>query len=270
MTSTPMPLPTDMSAPGRWFHPLEADRDASVLLFLLPHAGGGAAMFRDWLPLLPSDVAPRALTSPGRDARLAEPPLRDWDALYGAVHDAVVGELDGRPYAVFGHCLGAHLAFRLAGRLVAEGRPAPVLLGVSGWAPRGFFRASLADSEMPEADLLAHVRRLGSFPEEIQRDPALLARVLPALRADLRVAATFTDDGAEVTCPLVSYGGDADPLMVEPDAMTHWADRTSHYLGHTWLPGGHFFPEEHAAEIAPHFVRMLRAVHTPPTPQPSA
>ncbi|CQR59825.1 thioesterase II family protein [Streptomyces leeuwenhoekii] len=264
MTSVPFAAGTPV--PGDWFHPPKgdrADRDAALVLFLLPHAGGGAAMFRDWLPLLPSDVAPRALTAPGREGRLAERPLQDWDALYGAVHDAVVAELDGGPYAVFGHCLGAHLAFRLTTRLTAEGLPAPVLLGVSGWSPRGFFRPTLADSTMPEAELLAHIRRLGSFPEEVQRDPAMLARVLPALRADLRVAATFADDGAKATCPLVSYGGDADPLMVEPDAMTHWADRTSRYLGHAWLPGGHFFPEEHADQIAPHFVRTLRTVHRP-------
>lgn len=253
-----------MSQEGHWFHPVEPLRDASVRLYMLPHAGGGAIMYRDWLPHLPADVALRATTSPGRHSRIDEPPFQDWEPLYQTLHAALLNDLDDTPFALFGHCLGAQLAFRLATRLAAEGGPRPVLLGVSGWSPVGFFKPAEEHSRMPQEELVAYIKTLGSFPDEVADSPELLSLIVPALRADLRVASQFMDDGAGVDCPLVSYGGDADPLMVLPDAMAHWPERTPHYLGHHEYPGGHFFVEEHPTAISTHFLGLLSQVRTAP------
>ncbi|MGW3402309.1 thioesterase II family protein, partial [Streptomyces zhihengii] len=102
-----------MSRTGQWFHPVEPSPDASVRLFLLPHAGSGAIIYRDWEKLLPADIAAQAVTLPGRHNRRTETMYEDWDPLVEALHEAVLDELDDRPFAFFGHCLGAQLAFRL-------------------------------------------------------------------------------------------------------------------------------------------------------------
>lgn len=49
----------DMSTAGSWFHPPQPDPDAAVRLFLLPHAGSGAIIYRDWPTLLPPTSPPR-------------------------------------------------------------------------------------------------------------------------------------------------------------------------------------------------------------------
>lgn len=247
----------EMSSAGHWFHPVEPAPEATVRLFLLPHAGSGAVVYRDWGSLLPETIAPQAVTLPGRHNRRDEKTYDDLDPLLDALHDAVIDDLDERPFAFFGHCLGAQLAFRLTAMMEEEGGPTPVLLGVSGWSPVGFFKPTEEQSLMPEAEIVEWIKMLGSFPAEIYDNPEMLALVVPALRADLRVAAQHIDDAAGVATPLVSYGGRSDPLMEEPDAMSHWAGRSPEYLGHTDYPGGHFYMDTHAEAVTAHFAHRL-------------
>lgn len=253
-----------MSAEGHWFHPVEPPEEARTRLFLLPHAGSGAIIYRDWWELLPPTVAAQAVTLPGRHNRREERTYADWEPLLDALYDALLTELDDRPFAFFGHCLGAQLAYRLTVRLAADGAPTPALLGISGWSPVGFFQPTEEQSRMPEPELVEWIKKLGSFPAEIYDNPEMLALVVPALRADLSVAAQYTDDGAAVICPLVSYGGKCDPLQEAPDAMRHWAARTDAYLGHREYPGGHFYIDSHAeavtADLARHLDRLETAV----------
>lgn len=250
----------EMSRTGQWFHPVEPSPDASLRLFMLPHAGSGAIIYRDWEKLLPADIAPQAVTLPGRHNRREEGTFEDWDLLLDALHEAVLDDLDDRPFAFFGHCLGAQLAFRLTIRMEEEGGPSPVMIGMSGWSPVGWNAPTVEQSRMPDPELVEWIKHLGSFPAEIYDNPAMLALVVPALRADLRVAAQYVDDNAGVSCALASYGGRSDPLQEDPDAMKHWAERSKGYLGHSEYPGGHFYIDAHAQAVTMHFAQRLQRV----------
>src|SRR3954466_4221859 len=149
---------------GEWFQPVEPDPDAGIRLFLLPHAGSGAIIYRDWADLLPSDISAQAVTLPRRHHRREEPAIAEWDPLLDALLEAVLAELDDRPFAFFGHCLGAQLAFRMTIRMAEENLARPMLLGMSGWAPLGFFIPTPEQVHMPEAELVEWIKKLGSFP----------------------------------------------------------------------------------------------------------
>jgi surfactin synthase thioesterase subunit len=242
---------------GQWFQPVQPDPDAAVRLFLFPHAGSGAIIYRDWAELLPPAISPQAVTLPGRHDRRGEPAHEEFELLLDSLYDAVLEEVDERPFAFFGHCLGAQLAFRLTVRMAEDGVRGPVLAGMSGWAPEGFFAPTVEQARMPEADLVGWIKKLGSFPAAIYDNPEMLALVIPALRADLLVAAQYEDDAAAVPCPLVSYGGRSDPLMEDSDAMDSWRFRSPQYLGHREYPGGHFYIDEHALEVTTDFSSLL-------------
>jgi surfactin synthase thioesterase subunit len=256
-------MDTTVSSAGpanRWFSPTEPAPEARVRLILLPHAGSGAAAYRGWSRLLPAEVGAQALTLPGRQSRRAEPLLVDWDALVDDLHRATLSTVDdGRPYALFGHCIGAMLAYRLTVRLEAEGDRPPSLLGISGWAPEGFYRAPEGHEKLSASEFGELVKDLGAFPEELFADPDMMELVLPPVIADFRVAAQYEDDKAVVDCPVVSYAGRSDPLL-EPDAMAIWAERSRRYLGHNSYPGGHFYVSEYAAAVMSDFARRLMRV----------
>lgn len=244
-----------------WFTPEEPPDDARIRVLLMPHAGSGAAAYRGWNRLLPTEFGAQALTLPGRQSRRAEPLPVDWDTLLDDLHEAVLSTVDdGRPYAVFGHCIGAMLAYRLAVRMEADGDPAPVLLGMSGWAPRGFFRAPAGHETLSMDEFGGMFKDLGAFPEELWSDPDMLDLVLPPVVADFRIAVQYEDDEAVVATPVVTYAGDADPLLVEPDAMAVWTRRSRRYLGHREYPGGHFYVNEHTAAVLSDFTRCLLRV----------
>jgi surfactin synthase thioesterase subunit len=243
---------------GRWFSPAEPPPEARIRLFMMPHAGSGAAAYRGWSRLLPAEIGVQALTLPGRQSRRTEPLPVDWDTLLSELHRAMLATLDDeRPYALFGHCIGAMLAYRLTVRLEAEGDPPPSLLGMSGWAPKGFYRAPPDQDKLSVSELGGLFKDLGAFPGELWADPDMLDLVLPPVIADFRVAAQYEDDRAVVDCPLVSYAGRSDPLLVEPDAMTSWTERSRRYLGHHEYPGGHFYVSDHAAAVMSDFARRL-------------
>lgn len=243
---------------GRWFSPAELPPEARMRLFMLPHAGSGAVAYRGWSLLLPAEVGVQALTLPGRQSRRTEALLLDWGTLLDDLHRALLDVLDDeRPYALFGHCIGSLMAYRLAVRLEAEGDPPPSLLGMSGWAPRGYVRAPLDQDALSASELEKLVKDLGAVPEEVWADKDMLDLVLPPVIADFRVAAQYEDDGAVIDCPVVSYVGQSDQLVTEPGAMRSWAERSRQYLGNNEYPGGHFYISDHAAAVMSDFSRRL-------------
>ncbi|MFF5569108.1 thioesterase II family protein [Streptomyces sp. NPDC012623] len=242
-----------------WFTGSDADPDAPFTAFVFPHAGGSAAQYRSWSQTMPPGFDVRVLQLPGRQERFQEKALDDLDAVVEALQEPFEGELDGRPYLIFGHSFGALLAYRLAVALVRDGGTAPALLGVSGWAPgsevAGPGRETVAG--LSDAELLDRVAELGMMPHGVSLDPATLATVLPALRGDLLAVGGFRDDLAPAPCPVAAFGGADDPLL-PGEGMDAWARRGTDFLGTTTFPGGHFYLFDHAAAVQHSLGRHLR------------
>ena len=208
-----------------WLHPADADPDAAARLILLHHAGGSATSYGPWLSLFPTDVAVQAVQLPGRHERRNEPPYTMLAPLVEALVAELEAELDDRPYALFGHSMGAMLAYRLANRL----HPSPVVVGLSGWLP------SDGRSRTP-----------------------LSSDASAALEADLAVCTDFRDDGAPVDGPAVAYAGREDALAPPEDMAATWKDRCGRFHGVKTFPGDHFFLHEHAAAIANDLTQLIR------------
>jgi surfactin synthase thioesterase subunit len=242
---------------GRWFQSPDVAPGAATQLFLFHFAGGSAAMYREWAALLPGDVEQQCLQLPGRQDRLGEDTFCEIEPLTDALVEALAAELDDRPYAVFGHCLGAMLAYRLAVAAPAAGVRAPAFIGVSGWAPRGFAELEPAQMDLPDADFAAWVGRLGLLPAQVFQDPQVFRMALPVLRADLGVYSSYRDDGAQVPCAVMAYSGKSDALM-GPGAMSSWADRTPRFLGNCAFPGNHFFIQDQAIAVTTDLTRLIR------------
>lgn len=224
----------------KWFLTPEARASASFQLFCFPYAGGSAAVFRDWGRLLPGDVEVQALQLPGRGWRVRESPRTDMVELADEVAAAVADRAD-RPFALFGHSMGAWLAFLVAGRLESLGR-----------APRGLFASgrqgpSMGCTEPPlrqlsDPDFLKQVQaRYGAIPAAILEAPDVLELLLPSLRADVEALERYVHrPGRPLSCPVTAFGGLHDPL-VSSDQLDSWALETSGAFRVETFPGGHFY-----------------------------
>lgn len=246
-----------VSVAARWFRPAGARPEAPARLFFFPHGGGAAAAYGHWSALLPADVELLLVQLPGRHDRRTEQPFTRVEPLVEALVEALEAELDGRPFAFFGHSMGGMLAYRLTVALQRNGIPGPVLLGVSSWAPEGYLDGARELSDLTDAELAAKVADLGALPAEISASPDMLQVVLPTLRADLAVYGDHVDDGAVVSCPVAAYGGKSDPLLL-PGAMALWATRSPAFLGVSEFSGDHFYLDEHAVAVAGDLARHLQ------------
>ncbi|MFJ1795215.1 thioesterase II family protein [Kitasatospora griseola] len=239
-----------------WLRPAESDPDAEAALFLFHYSGGGVSMYSRWPDYLPPSVECRRIQLPGRQDRLKEPPFTEFDPLVSKLSEIVAAESGDRPFVLFGHSMGALLAYRVAVRLEREGSARPAMLGVSGWAPEGFTMPTRGLAEGPDGAIASLLEELGTVSPEVLTDPALTAMVVAPMRADLAVCADYRDDGATVDCPVVAYTGRRDPYLA-PGAMRSWQERSHAFLGLREFPGGHFFIHDEGPGIATDLVQLL-------------
>lgn len=104
---------------------------ATTRLFCFPFAGGGAATFRPWTQHLDSSIELVAIEPPGRQTRIDEPAIRDLQTFLKGLVPALLPFLD-KPFAMYGHCLGALTLFETARALIREHGAAPAHIFVSG------------------------------------------------------------------------------------------------------------------------------------------
>ncbi len=225
-----------------WLRPAEAGAEATVRLLLFHYAGGGVAMYSRWPSLVPAEISCQRVQLPGRQDRHGEELFTRLDPLLDALREVLEAEEDGRPTVLFGHSMGALIAYRLG--LAIK----PALVGVAGWAPVGF-RGPSAQTLADDQQIVEGVLALGSAMPTLLADDELRELMVPVMRADMAVCADYRDDGAALPCPLVAYAGADDPL-VPVSAMASWAERSPLFLGTRQFPGGHFFIHDHAAAIA--------------------
>lgn len=227
-------------------------------LVCLPFAGGGVAPYRPWARALPDDVELLAAALPGREARLRERPLDTIGDMLEAIVPAVAAVADELPYAIFGHSMGALLAFELALALERLDVRAPSHLFVSARRPPDEAEEMPPMEGLPDAAFLDELqRRYNAVPEAVRNEPELLALLLPALRADLRAIERYAPRAdARVRCPVHVYGGLDDRHPV-PAQLPGWARVAARPIRTRLFAGDHFYlttqRDALAADIAAHW-----------------
>jgi medium-chain acyl-[acyl-carrier-protein] hydrolase len=223
-----------------WIVRLSTSPSARARLFCFPYGGAGSLAFREWTRAFPPSVELAAVQLPGRENRFPEPAFADWPPLVSALADAVLPALD-RPFAFYGHSLGALVAFALALELRRRGGPLPFHLVVSGRGAPHRPPARRRPIDLTDEELAAELRTLGGTPEEIFEHPELLEMLLPTLRADFRLNATYAmGDEPPLDVPVTAYGGLDDAEAAEEDLVA-WRDLTGGPFRARMFPGGHFF-----------------------------
>ncbi|MFE1250329.1 thioesterase II family protein [Streptomyces sp. NPDC058766] len=220
-----------------------------VSLHCFAHAGAGVSAFHGWPARLGPGTAPWPHLLPGRDRRRREPRVTTREALLADLFDGF--RAPSGPYVLYGHSLGALVAYTLARALHEAGLPAPALLAV-GACPPPDAASALADAcrESPDR-LLDLLDSLGVVPEGAHPGGLWHRAVLPVLRDDLtladslRRAARAPVAGGPFAVPLLAVAGDGDPLA-PPAAMAGWARWTAGPVVRRTVAGDHFFVRGHA------------------------
>jgi surfactin synthase thioesterase subunit len=151
--------------------------------------------------------------------------------------EALMPFLD-RDYSVFGHSLGAQVAFAFARAAEGTGYRLPNVVAVSASSPP-FHPPSHPDHQhRSDAELIPYLKGLGAA---FIGDEDLQSLVLPLLRADFRLSDSLRENGRyRITRPIIAFAGDRD-TSVTPATMTRWDLATSSHFQLHAVGGDHFF-----------------------------
>ncbi|MFI6729728.1 alpha/beta fold hydrolase [Streptomyces sp. R-74717] len=209
-------------------------------LVCLPFAGAGASFFRPWSQLNESlEVLPLQL--PGRERLIDAEPYREVGEATDGLFRDLVDQLSGtRRVALFGHSLGAVLAYELAHRVTAAPDLELLRLFVSGSPEPGTQRPRRATG-LPDDEFLAQVSEFAGYSHEALEDPEMREMILPTLRADVQLHESYAPSTPlPLNVPITSIRGTEDTLVDSDDAAA-WAKVAGRDFEYVEIPGGHMY-----------------------------
>lgn len=222
-----------------WFRAPRPVTGPRSRLVCFPYAGGNAAAYHSWAGWLPAGVELVTAVLPGRAERWDEPAVADLDELVSGLVSAAGPLLGPAPLLLFGHSLGATVAYEFGRALATAYGSVPAALLVSG-APAPPVRRRRTGRQLSDEDLEQVLLKRTDLPAGWLTSE-LKPLVFPALRTDLRMLDGYRwRPGALPGVPVVAFGGDADP-DVSPADLRAWQRCTTGPARTHVLAGDHFF-----------------------------
>ncbi|MGQ4487826.1 thioesterase II family protein [Streptomyces sp. SAS_281] len=231
-----------------WIRRFQSAPEAASQLVCFPHAGGSAVYFLPVARAMAPSVDVLAVQYPGRQDRRAEPCVEDVHELADRAAAELLAWAD-RPLCLFGHSLGATLAYEVALRLEREGVDLVGLIASGRRAPSRHRDERI--HELDDQGLIEDLRRLSGTDARMLADPEILEMILPYVRGDYKAAETYrprTSGETRVSCPVVVMTGDADPHVTNEEAHA-WSAHSSGPFDLHEFSGGHFFINDHAPAV---------------------
>jgi surfactin synthase thioesterase subunit len=221
-----------------WVRRFQLEPQSKVRLICFPHAGGSASYYSPFTAHLSPQVEVLAIQYPGRQERFLETRIESIPELADAVSSALLQWRD-RPFALFGHSMGAFVAFEVARRMQERG-VSPLSTFLSG-APAPSHRPHKTLHLLDESDLAAELCRMGGTNPELLADQDMQAMILPIARGDIKALETYAcAAGAKLDCPIWAFVGTADAEAPVEDAAA-WREYTTSDFELKVFPGGHFY-----------------------------
>jgi medium-chain acyl-[acyl-carrier-protein] hydrolase len=231
-----------MSTPNpktNWFFYPAPQPHAKVRLFCFPYAGGGSTTFRSWSKNLTNFIELCTAQLPGRESRISEQPYDHLITMVDKLSETIVPHLT-KPFALFGHSMGAMISIELARALRRKLNVEPVHLFVSGRRAPQMPRTRERTYNLPESGFIEELRRLNGTPPEVLANPELMQLMIPLLRADFSVCQTYEyQPEPPLSCPITVFGGLEDETSREE--LDAWREQTSANCTVRMAPGNHFF-----------------------------
>ncbi|MGP9652847.1 thioesterase II family protein [Halomonas sp. AOP35-4E-18] len=240
--------------PNLWVRAYRLTPTPRLRLACFAHAGGSASFFRSWTKFLPEDIDLLALQYPGREDRFNEPHMTDMASLAEGTFHALL-EFSDSPLVLFGHSLGAALAYETALKLEQSGAPLAQLFVSAHPAPH-LQRGGTMHLGSEEA-LLEDIRRQQCINNALLNDADLRRVFLPIVRSDYKVIETYRREKTRaLKCPVNVTLGDSDTEVTDIEALG-WREASRLSVSQNYFSGGHFYLVEQRARLIKHLLFQL-------------
>jgi medium-chain acyl-[acyl-carrier-protein] hydrolase len=227
--------------PSPWFVPLRESNGSKIRLVCFHSAGGHANNFRSWVTSLPKEIDVIGIELPGRGRRFSEPLVQNYIEVVDPLLSTFATTQD-KPLILYGHSLGAILAYELVRALSDRQMRIPLALIVAACAPPHVLSKHIPISELRDSEFVAALRDYNGTKEEVFEHDELVNLVLPMLRADFRMGEKYPRGAGApaVSCPITAVGADQD-RWITSDEIYAWRQMTSAKFSARIISGDHFF-----------------------------
>jgi medium-chain acyl-[acyl-carrier-protein] hydrolase len=224
-----------------WISCPNPNSQAWLRLFCFPYAGGGTTQYHGWAKTLSPSIELYAVRFPGRESRLREAPHVRIEPLVEELSNALSPYFD-KPFAFFGHSMGALVSFELTRLLSRQNGTQPLCLIVSGHRAPHLPERETPLYHLPDNELV-HVmqERYNGIPQFVTSNPEILELFLPTIRADVTVLDTYCyrEEGA-LSLPIAAFGGYSDPSVTQYE-LDQWGRHTTTAFSLRMFSGDHFY-----------------------------
>lgn len=217
-----------------------------MTLFAIPYAGGHSLVYRNLKTLLEPSVMLRALEPPGRGKRVKEKLIPDINQIAENLFDQIRPEIEsGTEYALFGHSMGALIAYLTTKIISDNGLPMPVQLFCSGHGAPSVPKIDLT-KDLPKYTasseiFWSYIDSLGALPPELKEHRELMDYFEPIIRADIQALELYNYkpiDAPLPVCLTVLYG--IEDVETPISGLHPWQIESEHPVEFIPFSGGHF------------------------------
>ena len=204
-------------------------------IFGVPSAGAGPTEYQDWPEKIGDEIV---FKKAAYQKNLAGPYVDDLYQAAGIVAETVLPFKADEIY-LFGHCMGATVAYEAAKLLSKE----------HGIRVKGLFVSAFISPNVPiedgisdlsDEDFMEEIHGHGTFPEEFFVSKSLLKLFLPRIKADYRMIENYVDtEKWQLDCPIVGFFAEDDE-MVTSEGIEGWKDYTTSEFEKVYIPGNHY------------------------------
>lgn len=223
----------------------------NIKLFCLPYAGGIADMiYKSWRPFIDKQIEIIPVELSGRGRRINEPFYKNSKEALDDIYSKIVSEVQADDeYIIYGHSMGAILAFETVHRLMENEAKMPQHLFLSGRkAPNCIVKKEDFLAELPEEEFKNKILNLNGTSKEIFENQILADMFIPILRNDYKVLESFFyQERKKIDIPVTVLSGNRDNITV--NEIIDWNKITDKEFDYHILDGNHFFINERKKEI---------------------
>ena len=223
-----------------WIYQVRNNTKAKIRLFCFPYSGASATIYFSWLNEFPELIEICPIQFPGRGNRVSE---RLKTSIHDLVEDAVEsfeGFLD-KPYAFFGHSLGALFSFELTRKLREAGYLLPLHLFMSGHGAPHLPDTNPRIHDLPHEEFIQKLHELNGMTKDVLENKELMEMVEPVIRADFKMCESYIYHEQEpFHLPISAYGGIEDPFVSKQE-LESWQKHSDQRVVLRLFPGDHFY-----------------------------
>lgn len=244
----------------KWIVYCKRRKAPKIRIFCIPYGAAGASIYREWNDLFSENIEVCPIQFPGKEGRIEERLICNIDEAVDSLCKVLETQLDV-PFVIYGHSVGALIAYRLAYELCQRGKyPKELLVGAYSSPtiiPNPAYEKVREVFKILGFDDIPSLEELYELPEDkreffdeffaheldgINMNDEIRRAVEPVAFSEFSIVGSFqfTKENGVIDVPVTVFHGKKDPV-VSDDEILQWENVTSNSFHKYFFEGDHFF-----------------------------